>query len=360
VTRLSAYAKLPWVKRAHIAGLDALRFVAALWVVIGHVGEPPVFLDVDRTHWAMWAVTGAYNNLFSGPAAVIVFFVISGFCIHYPYAAGTDFKTIPFYLRRFIRIGLPLAFAIAISRPLGIEMTLFEDSILWSLVAELIYYAGYPLLRTVWKRIGLSTLVVTSYLIAAAVVMTDPGAGNYPSYGWKLNWLLGLPCWLLGVKLADRWATGGTAATHVGASEIWRWRLGIWMLSAVCSVLRFHSPAGYPWTLDLFAIAVFFWLDREIARGFTRPPSAVLEWAGRWSYSIYLVHVLAMSVYRSSIGAMPHAMLNWFAELGFILAVSYLYYLVVEARAHDLARFAAARASQRLRPLPRDEVESRG
>lgn len=65
-----------------IHGLDAIRFVCAFWVYMGHYGAPPLPASIDKsTTWGLLA-TGIYNNLTPGPAAVIVFFVISGFCIN--------------------------------------------------------------------------------------------------------------------------------------------------------------------------------------------------------------------------------------------------------------------------------------
>jgi peptidoglycan/LPS O-acetylase OafA/YrhL len=341
------------MKTARFAGLDALRFVAAFWVVVSHLGAPPFFAGADRSHWAMWTITGAYDNLFSGPAAVIVFFVISGFCIHYPYAAGVRFGIVPFYLRRFLRIGIPVAAAILISVPLGVELDFFGVSILWSLLAELVYYALYPALRVAWRHLGLDAILAASYVLALAVVLADPIAGNYASYGWKLNWLLGLPCWLLGVRLAEKWASRDAAPVPVGDAAIWSWRSGIWALSVACSLLRSQSPLGYPWTLNLFAIAVYFWIDREIARALLKPPAAALEWSGTFSYSIYLFHILAIAIYAKALAPGWPALLNWIVQLGFILAISYLFYVVVESGAHRLARKAGRHALERSRTLAR-------
>jgi peptidoglycan/LPS O-acetylase OafA/YrhL len=235
----------------------------------------------------------------------------------------------------------------------GIELSFFEDSILWSLVAELVYYALYPALRVLWRHMGLERLLLASYALALAVVLADPGAGNYASYGWKLNWLLGLPCWLLGVKLAEKWAAWDATPVPVADSAIWRWRLGIWVLSIVCAVLRSHSLIGYPWTLNLFAIAVYFWIDREIARGLLKRPAAALEWAGTFSYSIYLLHFLAIAVYAKLMWPGLNALVSWIAQLGFILAISYLFFVVVESRAHWLARAASRRVIERSQALAR-------
>jgi len=40
---------------------------------------------------------------------------------------------------------------------------------------------------------------------------------------------------------------------------------GAWAASVIASVLRFHTPVGLPWTLNLFAAFAAIWLQREIS-----------------------------------------------------------------------------------------------
>ncbi len=86
---------------------------------------------------------------------VIVFFVISGFCIHFPFAGSNRRPRLKeFYTRRFLRLLVPVAIAIPLSGLIGVELALFHESILWSLLAELIYYICYPVLRAAQLRTG--------------------------------------------------------------------------------------------------------------------------------------------------------------------------------------------------------------
>src|SRR5258706_426487 len=63
---------------------------------------------------------------------------------------------------------------------------------------------------------------------------------------------------------------------------------------------EFHwSPrVGLREGLIFFAIAATAWLFQEEARFQRNRPLSILEWAGTWSYSLYLVHPLAMDFYR--------------------------------------------------------------
>lgn len=323
-----------------IRGLDTLRFIAALWVVFSHCGYPPLTEGLDRSSLPALIVQGFYGNLFAGVPAVIVFFVISGFCIHYPHRNPGSFSLLPFLVRRYLRICIPMAAAILLSRPFHVNLALLQNSILWSLLAEIIYYSLYPVLRRLHERFGWNKIILASFVAAYGVMLMFPGAPDYSPFGPALSWLVAFPCWLLGCRLAEM--KFDRIAPAPGPAQVWCWRGGIWFLSWFCSVLRFHSPIGYPWTLNLFAIAVFFWLRVEIAAFRVRPPGRILEWAGQWSYSLYLMHMIADKAH----GKLPWPNfgfnLNWCLKMAFILAVSYVFYLLVEKPGH----YAARRLSQ--------------
>jgi len=227
------------VKANRIAGLDTIRAISALWVVMGHIGAPPLTAGLDESNGLARVVVGIYANFWSGPAAVMVFFVISGFCIHYPYARSLTVPSQKAYLvRRYCRIAVPLVIAVGISRMLSVNLSLFNLSILWSLVAELVYYTIYPLLLHARRATGSwMPLVICAFGLALALAATQPSAGNYPSFGNALNWLLGLPVWLSGCWLADR-VVASKGPTAVSFGQIWVWRGAILVLATVCSILR--------------------------------------------------------------------------------------------------------------------------
>lgn len=330
-----------------VRGLDSIRFVCALWVFFSHGAAPVLVNPFADGSTANLVLRGLYGNIWSGPAAVIVFFVISGFCIHFPFA-GSDLRPRlrEFYTRRFLRLLVPVAVAIPLSGLVGIRLALFHDSILWSLLAELIYYSCYPILRAAQLRNGSwRGIVIVSFIAASAVAATNHTAGDYPSYGPGLNWLLGLPCWLLGCVLAEFART--VPLRHVSERDIWTWRASILVAAWVCSVLRFHSPIGYPWTLNLFAVLVALWLHQEIQFRHTVAPSRFLEWAGLWSYSLYLIHPAARALFISLYPSMPAGSTRWAFMVCFVLTLCYLFYLCVERPSHVIAK----KAAHKLRPL---------
>jgi peptidoglycan/LPS O-acetylase OafA/YrhL len=322
-----------------VRGLDSIRFICAVWVLVGHAGPLPYVMDIDRSTTFGLLVSGVLHNLISGPAAVIVFFVISGFCIHFPYRHATTVQLLPYFARRHIRILTPVAAAILLGGLVGVRLPIFQDSILWSLVCEEVYYTLYPLIlraRALW---GWPRLIGLAFASAYAVVLTNPTAGNYPSYGPALNWILGIPCWLLGCQLAERWDII-SPDVPIGRQGIWVWRIGVLATSVVLSGLRFHTPLTYPWTLDLFAILVAMWLGREVVAWIHRPPLWLLELGGLFSYSIYLVHLHGLALFqRLGLGVGLPILVGWLWELLFVLAVCLLFYAVVERPSHRLARF---------------------
>lgn len=318
--------------------MDALRFIAALWVMFAHCGSFPLTEGLDRSRTVGLVVQGVYGNLFAGVPAVIVFFVISGFCVHYPQRNASNVTVLPFLLRRYLRIGIPLAVAVLLAAPLNVSLSLFHNSILWSLAAELIYYTLYPLVLPLRTRFGWDKLIGVAYLLAGCAILTEPGAKDYSPFGFKLSWLIAFPCWLLGCRLAE--IELNPAAAQSIARRVWQWRAGIWFLSWACSVLRFHSPLGYPWTMDLFALPVFCWLRVEIIAARVNGANPLLEWAGQWSYSIYLIHMIALSGF-GMLGLPNFGFnLNWLIMTTFILLTSYAFYLLVERPGHLLARRA--------------------
>jgi peptidoglycan/LPS O-acetylase OafA/YrhL len=218
-----------------VRGLDTIRFFLAIWVTIGHFWVP---LGIDESSLIGKITVGIYTNLVNGPAAVIVFFVISGFCIHYPYRHHKELLIIPYFSSRHLRIWIPIVVAVLCGIPLGVKFSLLERSILWSLVAEEIYYLIYPMLLSLRRKIGWQKILFFAYVGASAIVCSNPTINDYPSYGPYLTWLLGLPCWLLGCCLAERADRLREIASIVDVN-ILKWRLGAWLLSFICIAMNF-------------------------------------------------------------------------------------------------------------------------
>lgn len=328
-----------------ILGLDSFRAIGAIIVMMGHGAVPPITSGYDESSFWAWAFNGVYGGSFSGPAAVIMFFVISGICIHYPYAEGKKMDLEEFFIRRYIRILIPMIAAVLLARITGFvswdNPRLIAGIPGWSLIAEMIYYAIYPLLLilTTNTRVKWKTLVYITFVIALVLAFTKPIDNiNYPAWGYEKNWILGLPCWLMGVLLADN--IGKTSLLNPSRINIWAWRLGAILLASITRNLAFQGIVGNHLTLNFFAIYVFFWLIREIAYFQNNPTSLFWEWAGKWSYSLFLIHPFAFYLLETLNLPDFGDMTNWLIKFNFALAITLLFYYMVEKPSHIVARKA--------------------
>lgn len=328
----------------YLRGLDSVRFVAALWVMMGHGALPPLTAGFDSAwHWAR-LFNGFWSGVISGPSAVILFFVVSGFCIHLPYAQGKPMSLGEFFARRLLRITIPMAAAILLYRSLpGIDHgpDWLAGVPAWSLVCELIYYGLYPFLSRISSRVSFLLQFQVAFAAALLLALTKPLANvNYPAWGYSLDWVVGLPCWLLGVVLATQFnSIGNTPSREI----LWSFRLAAVALGALTHTLALQQIVGQHLTLNFFALFCFVWLKQELA--FYRDsnsPWAVLEWGGGWSYSLYLIHGTAFwAIHQMKVPMFGHVA-NWLITMSWVLFVSYVFYLICEYPSHRFARMVGS------------------
>ena len=306
-----------------------------MWVVISHFGLP--ILTEHQQAGILWVIRALVNSAFNGPAAVIVFFVISGFCIHFPNRNGLEVRSWKlYYARRYLRTLIPMAAALALAVPLKVPFGLFTDSVLWSLLCEEIYYFLYPVLLGLRDRMGWRYLMAMAWVLSVLVLLTNSSAAIYPAFGWRLNWVLGLPCWLMGCRLAERF--DNFKSSPVSVKQIWIWRGVTWMLSSLSLVMRFHASVGYPWTLNLFAAFSALWLEREI-RYYQARRAPWFEDLGEASYSIYLTHFSSAAILRLlPVYAVMASGAIWFSSVLLCGSLATLFYWMVERPSHRFAR----------------------
>ncbi|WP_199544094.1 acyltransferase family protein [Paraburkholderia kururiensis] len=365
--------------------IDAIRFLAATWVMLYHFGPPPfkeifkavlppafapAFAPVGGALWSGSVV------LFAGPAAVIVFFVISGYCIHHAWHRDAVLKPVNYFASRYVRIGLPLAVAVLVCQPLPGAGNLLQ-SVLWSLYCEIVYYTLYPLLRSYFRYAG--EMIVGIALAGAAMVWYVHTHTHivcehcvYETYGVAGTSFLYLPGWLLGCLVAEiqqmgaagerggaslgssmrspmsaftaRFAATLRAVAQALSTQLVATRIAVVAAASLTFVLASTSrikPAFLPFigpdiTLPIFQLVATAWIAAELAR-----PSRSRFWnrvgaLGAWSYSLYLCHKLAQAILGVT-GSPPGAVAAWFATVVIALAVSYAFYHAVERPSHRLA-----------------------
>lgn len=324
-------------------GLDSIRFVLALIVMLGHISDrfltkvigEDIFLNI---------VIKLFHQLFCGPAAVIVFFVLSGIVIHYPNRNKSVFNIKTFLIRRIFRIGIPLLVVSLV----GIYFQVFDSIPVWSLYCELIYYVIYPFIFAL--KVNWDWLFKVSFVFVFAILiimnfdsvlsMLNQKNINYKSYYWSYGTLFaaffGFPCWVAGAALANKI---DKLTYIVSFKTLMAYRLTAYILSCVFLVLSFHFYIGYVFTLNFFAIFAVYWLEKEVIYYRSHKCNRVIEYAGKFSFTLYLWHMILFGLIKSFI---PTTNLSFYLIYIFLItAISYLLYLLIEFPSQRLAQYVS-------------------
>lgn len=295
--------------RGYLAGVQILRFLAALLVVIGHLGVEAAAVGEKRGQaFALFAPL-------DWGLGVDVFFVISGFIMFYLSHDKFEQKGAAgeFMRRRLVRI-VPLywicttallALAIAVpnqvagGRPSLIETVasyLFIPwprydgqvfpilSLGWTLNYEMLFYVCFALALCVPRRIGLAALVALFWAFAI-------GAAFAPRDAWLIQFL-GYPMVVefpLGIGLAALYLRGIRLPTLVGIVAA--------LLGIVIAVILYQQSAYlYTWRLVTGGVPAILLVGAVVL---CAPPrqstvTSALAFLGDASYSIYLTHPFAI------------------------------------------------------------------
>lgn len=367
--------------------LDALRGLAAFYVVCHHAR---VLLLVSREEARLGppvakAMAAAGAGLIFGHQAVIFFFVLSGFCIHFrqaktlggPSASTFRFDAPSYFWRRLRRIVPPFYFALLLTailnaatrwvnpaiveRGVGNEFanlllsqnndlgtllgnllflqwlvvpTFGNNTALWSLAYEFYLYALYPPYLLIRRALGVwgstaAVLAVSASMLA--LVRLRPGSdwGVVPILEYWACWVFGATAaevylgrvkiptvlttpWFAAAAIAGWLATvrtnlGGAISDTIGAAAC--------CLLLLCCLCVFRVPP---------------------ARGLARAVFAASSRLGRFSYSLYLVHIpvlaLACALWFRNHDAMPQEPWVWAAGVLASLAAGWAAFWAVERR----------------------------
>jgi peptidoglycan/LPS O-acetylase OafA/YrhL len=301
------------VSEKRVAGLDGLRGLCALYVLLFHCWAYTYrgFPRYRGPDWLSW--------LGFGRLAVVFFLVLSGFSLAMSaarngwwlgdlgrYARRRAWRILPAYWAA-LAFSLVIAWAV-VRQPHSAEPTtgsvvvytlLLQDLIavptpngaFWSIGVEVLLYGLLPLLLMLCRRIGPAAMlaVVTLPVVLAGFVVFDgsPPAGN--------NWLT--------PHLVPVFAAGVVAAGVVAAGDRYRRLPWAWLSVAAAvpvGLLILHQ--GSRWM-----VGHYYWVDLAIAPAMTmlllavvsgRPATLVrlldsrpVRRLGSFSYSLYLIHL---------------------------------------------------------------------
>jgi len=371
-----------WAVDGRIRSLDGLRGLAALVVVVDHLvlatstrinaaylGQA----DPERFSPAWWAVRTPLHALWHGKGAVLVFFVLSGFALAAGTAGGRRLRLSVYFPQRVTRLFVPVAGALALAL----------------LVAPLIP-AAPPAGATEWLGWHMDRPTVSGVLRNAAMIFGTAG-WQFTAVLWSMQW----EAWfslLLPAFLALAWLARGARASILVAVAA----LGLICLSRGRTYLEFMpvfalgvllafnarhvaalgrrlaarraAPAALlvaaavllsaPWWLPvgslpgrlqdpatraapalaaLGAMLVILvpltvpWAERFLS-------SPVMQWLGKRSFSLYLVHETVVVTLTFVLGGAPAFGLLLVLAIPLILLVTEGFFRLVEAPSHRASR----------------------
>ena len=357
--------------RPHIAYLDGIRALAALFVMFSHTWQGP-FGRVARTgllglltNWALY-----------GHLAVDVFIVLSGFCLVLPVAQSKYIKggIRNFYFKRAHRILPPFYFAIALSlfvnflvhkiggHPLislqGVFVNLFllQDWFpkfnvlgpLWSVALEWKIYFLFPMFVWIWRRFGVVLMLFVAAMIGYSATLTfhlmQPTVAMGNTCPWYvLLFALGMSAGIAAVN-----------STQIVPNVKLRWVLPVSVICAAYVLVKWPITTVGEWELyvphlpvidpivGVSAAAILLFLYRnqnnDNVRILQLPSWKPLVFIGTFAYSIYLVHLPILwiavgglhkiSALKSSVPIT--ALVSFFIVIPLIVAFAYVFYFVCE------------------------------
>lgn len=318
----------------HLPGLDLLRAIAIVWVMLFHSfivgGLGADFAWASRYGWM----------------GVDIFFALSGYLIGSqllrPLHQGEPLRLGAFYARRAWRI-LP-AFAVVLAAYVFLpglreapglqpwwQFTTFTMNVLidythnqafshaWSLCVEEHFYLAFPLLAGwLFRKPSASrfagvcaTVIVVGIFLRTSVWLLDMQMD--PSRNWFIEDIY-YPTWmrldglLIGVMLAtlhvyrphvwDRWQCHANTLLLAGGAVF---ALALWLFHERTGLLA--NSLGWPVLSLSFGLLVFAGADRNSVIGCRSVPGA--SWIAAVSYSFYLSHKLAMHAVHAWLAALP-------------------------------------------------------
>ncbi len=332
-------------QRDRVVGLDGIRGLAALFVVVNHafLRSFPGYPVDTAPFWAGWLIYGRF--------AVVVFIVLSGFSLAVSAArSGWRLGGVAWFAqRRAWRILPPYWAALAYSLVVAwlimpqpgqampnagsvvVNGLLLQDVLtapspnraFWTIAIEAQLYVVFPVLLLVARRVNALVMLAAVTLLVATVGVLAPPA-IFPT---------------VAPDFAALFATGVLAAGILSASQrvrSWPWP---WLaLAAAVPVLATIAWQGSVWT-----IGHLFWVDlafgpaigcllaavatgrpRSLVRGLQARP---LRSLGSFSYSLYLTHApLVVILYEGVVaGRVPRGVPSFLLSLVIIVPATIVF-----------------------------------
>jgi peptidoglycan/LPS O-acetylase OafA/YrhL len=357
--------------KAESVTITYLRGLASLGVVIYHVRE-----DL----WIGWKSIRTLGSatlfdksvsLLSIPApymgsGVILFFLLSGFCIALPYVGNNprmlDIKE--YGARRFFRIYPPYIFAIVLTliielilqrmnagllTPVNTYLTniamiqnyttgaLPTNGVLWTLPIEIELYISFPIVLFLLHRFGIKILMVVSCIVSLSALGLYLTGHTWLHDNFAMYWLI----WTSGAVLADYYAKD-----LLRVPPYWVTILGILSLAAAL----FAQTMGVKESnLEVLYGCFYFallWLglttEYRWSEHIPKLLVKLLTILGTCSYSLYLIHKpifrLCGVIWINTFGGKPVNFLVPLVFTALIIPIALFVYHLIESPSHKLAK----------------------
>ena len=313
--------------------LDIVRGLAALSVLLSHWGSWTIAYADATSKQIMMLYQNAFQFLLWRGGihpGVIIFIVLSGFCIHLPQAMAPDklnksgfwwifalrrsFRILPvFWVALFLGvssvwlvdptntnpngqvINADILFSIfglaEIARFFGITELYPGTWPLSTVAVEMLLYASYPLFLFIHKRYGLAALLgfgllMYSSIVLARFLVVEP----YRLHG---SWFEFVIYWIIGAVSADCYAKGYTKRKR-GLMKL-TWLIATVYLCYLLIITFVHIKGFHVVTTLLLALLTGGWLislltlESKLTQRKNKI-AATMALLGARSYSLYVVH----------------------------------------------------------------------
>ena len=354
--------------------IDLLRGLSCLGVLFYHVR-----IDLWVGWWRITSYPQEYSSFAKAMAwlsiptpflgyAILLFFLISGFCIHYPNTLSDSKPCWKIYFkRRFWRIYPTYLIAILLTSvisyfchiqwgdidwnfdrifrvatvsqnyPPGNGQFLTNPS-LWTIPLEIEFYVLYPLAFFCILKFGFFTLLILSVGFSVLGIYLTKIGLQWVSFTSLFLW----PSWLLGAWIASLHRENKLSKLKIlPVSSI----LILFLIIALASRLQkweeWTQYAG--WTGFYFALfLVFLRFEKSISRRRENLFFKSLAWLGQISFSLYLIHFPLFKLFgfmhRSYFDEKPANFLISLAYLIPVCLLAWIFYRLIELPIHKWSK----------------------